>query len=127
MADVDIHKSGPVFDGRANMAIDDFVDAAEKEIADRGKEALIAADHRSFKHETGAYTSRIHVTMDRGSHVITDGGVVYGPWLEGTGSRNAPVTRFRGYHNAEEVAAKLQEEAVSIAEEILPRYISRME
>lgn len=30
---------------------------------------------------------------------VTDqGAVVYNRWLEGTGSRNFPVTSFRGYH-----------------------------
>jgi len=29
---------------------------------------------------------------------ISDNGVIYGPWLEGVGSRNA-TTRFKGYAN----------------------------
>jgi hypothetical protein len=33
---------------------------------------------------------------------------VYGPWLEGVGSRNFPVTRFRGYHAFRVAAQELK-------------------
>jgi hypothetical protein len=48
------------------------------------------------KASTGHYRRNV-VGKQRGLvGIITDSGVVYGPWLEGTGSRNK-TTRFKGY------------------------------
>jgi hypothetical protein len=44
---------------------------------------------------TGAYVSTITAGWEATDMVVTDG-TVYGPWLEGVGSRNAS-TRFKGY------------------------------
>ncbi|MGV9803926.1 hypothetical protein ACWDTP_38425, partial [Mycobacterium sp. NPDC003449] len=60
------------------------------------------------------------------SYEVNDGGVVYGPWLEGTGSRNAPVTRFRGYATFRRVKAMIDRRAPGIAQRLLRRYIGRM-
>jgi hypothetical protein len=51
--------------------------------------------------------------------VVTDTPVVYGPWLEGVGSRNAPTTRFPGYHTFQLVSQKIDGEAGSLAEDEL--------
>lgn len=46
---------------------------------------------------TGNYRRNVRpVWKDQLSALITDGGVIYGPWLEGTSSRNE-TTRFKGY------------------------------
>lgn len=54
-----------------------------------------AATHGYF--QTGHYNRSINGRMVDSMHgVLSDSGVVYGPWLEGTGSRNQ-TTRFKGY------------------------------
>jgi len=49
-----------------------------------------------FKTQTPYYATK--VTWDRAGRdrVIHDQGVIYGPWLDGSGSRNA-TSRFKGY------------------------------
>jgi hypothetical protein len=42
------------------------------------------------------YRQNIHGVAQHLNGRIDDGGVVYGPWLEGTSTRNA-TTRFKGY------------------------------
>lgn len=58
---------------------------------------------------------------------VTDhGSVVYNFWLEGIGSRNYPVTRFRGYGVWRRQRALGQARADSVARELLPHLIARL-
>ena len=46
---------------------------------------------------TGFYRAHIQITAVAGEFAeVTDSGVIYGPWLEGIGSRNS-LQGFRGY------------------------------
>jgi hypothetical protein len=71
----------------------------------------------------------VHVRREYGSHVVSDGGwsgPVYGPWLEGIGSRNAPVTRFRGYHAFRKASEALQRRIAGMGDRIFrTRYEGR--
>jgi hypothetical protein len=124
MATVNAH--GPIFDGRAELAVRDFIRAAEDEIAEEGAEDVRAELDVVLKHPTGYYRSHITDTR-RGSRVtVNDSGVIYGHWLEGTGSRNYPKTRFKGYSTFRRTTQVLQAKAVPIAERVLPQYLRRM-
>jgi hypothetical protein len=58
--------------------------------------------------------------------VVQDGGVIYGPWLEGVGSRNR-TTRFKGYFTFRRTTAQLNVRATPIAEELLHgKYLREM-
>jgi hypothetical protein len=50
----------------------------------------------------------------------------YGPWLEGVGSRNAPVTRFEGYHALAEATELTDRAAFGIAEEHVVRLVDQL-
>lgn len=78
-----------------------------------------------IQHATPYYETQIRITNQRDSVVVDDRGVVYGPWLEGVGSRNG-ATRFRGYHafrNATQIVEKL---ALPLAERAVARWIGRL-
>jgi hypothetical protein len=45
---------------------------------------------------TGKWDAAIRTEAAADYEVVTDGGIVYGHWLNGTGSRNK-TTRFKGY------------------------------
>jgi len=118
---------GPLFDGRAAAAIAHAVDEAEEEIATMG------ADHLKgdlgvppFKNPTGWYAS--HITQKRlgAAWVVQDSGVIYGPWLAGTGSRNWPVTRFRGYNHWRRLTQYLHRIAKPTTERIIARALARL-
>jgi hypothetical protein len=51
---------------------------------------------------------------------------VYGPWLAGIGSRNFPVTKFKGYDHWIVTRDKLNARKVGIGERLLRRYTGRM-
>ncbi len=99
MINISVKASGPLFNGTLERRVALAVDAAEEEIA------TMTANHLRddlgvppFKAPTGWYRS--HITpMRMGSvWIVQDSGVIYGPWLAGTGSRNA-TSRFKGYNH----------------------------
>lgn len=127
MINVRVQAHGPLFDGRLDRAIQQAVDEAEEEIATMG------ADHLKgdlgappFQNPTGWYAS--HITQKRfGSlWVVQDSGVIYGPWLAGTGSRNWPVTRFKGYNHWRRLTVYLNKIAKPVTEKIIARALARL-
>lgn len=127
MADVDITKSGPIFDGRADRAYHDFSRKVAEEVADEGQKMVTDRLHEVIRHPTGYYESHIQVQVQSElNRVITDGGIVYGSWLEGESERNR-TTRFKGYRTFRLITQELDKKSGEIAERILPRYIMRME
>ncbi|MFC5834652.1 hypothetical protein [Nonomuraea insulae] len=125
--DIDTSTSGPVFNGQARAAVTAFIDEAEEEIARRGVNIVHSELDRVLRNPTGYYEGHIQTDRTTGDSVVTDGGVIYGPWLAGVGSRNAPETRFAGYAHWRLATQRLQAEAADIAEKVLPQFIRRME
>lgn len=71
------------------------------EVTDEVSAQLLADWHtnlnQSIRRPTPYYeTQLVNQTVQPTLHKVHDRGVVYGPWLEGTSSRNR-TTRFRGY------------------------------
>ena len=62
---------------------------------------------KTTRGSTGHYrrnvSGRVETAFGEVKGVLTDGGVIYGPWLEGTSSRNM-TTRFKGYASFRKVA-----------------------
>lgn len=77
--------------------------------------------HGVIRHPTGYYESQVHAE----NTTITDGGVIYGPWLEGVGSRNR-TTRFKGYFTFRRTTQSIRAKAGEIAESIIGPYLERM-
>ncbi len=116
---------GPLFDGRARGALRDYRKAVEEALAD---DLLINIQTRLrlvLRNPTGYYQRRVRKTRATGHPRVTDSRVIYGPWLEGTGSRNV-TTSFKGYSTFRLMAQRTQRNAVRIAERIAPRYVARM-
>ncbi len=123
----DVKKRGPWFDARAGHILRKFADDAEKEIADEANERVHQRMHVHFRHPTGRYESHVRVRTRGPFHEVSDGGVVYGPWLEGVGSRNFPRTRFKGYRIFRKVGNQIERKADNIAERLLrAKYLWRL-
>lgn len=100
--------SGPFFDARAAVIMARGMFKLREAMA-KAADARVEILHRAFfKRPTPYYWTQVHAEARGSVHVVTDGGIVYGPWLEGTGSRNAPVTRFKGYRAARLTAQSLR-------------------
>ncbi len=122
---IDVDSRGPIFDGRAQAALMQYVGEVGHEVASRGEDMVTTELDHVLKHQTGHYRSSIRVVQRFGDDTITDGDIVYGPWLEGTGSRNQ-TTRFKGYSTFRRVMQRLDAQVPEIAEEFLRPYIRRM-
>lgn len=127
MTDVDVSYSGPIFDGRAREALRRLVVDMRETLADRGREMVLENLGESIRHPTGYYESRVRTEARGGLEtVITDGGVVYGPWLEGTSSRNE-TTRFKGYASFRRAADRLERDAEQLTRVDVERATREME
>ena len=73
----------------------------------------------------GTYRSGVHSIVTGLSAVITDGGVVYGPWLEGTSSRNK-TTHFKGYMSFRKTKQWLQKEARAMGDKFANMITARL-
>jgi hypothetical protein len=123
LLDVSTSRNGPLFDGRAQRLANEYVNRLERNLAEEGLNILREEMHAVFRNPTGYYESRCKVEDGR---KITDSRVVYGPWLAGVGSRNFPVTRFKGYDHWIKTRHRLNERKQGIGERLLRRYTGRM-
>ena len=119
--------SGPVFDGRAEQAARDFLDQALMDVGQQGMADVHLLLDQSIRDPTPYYETQITVERAGSDVVVHDRGVVYGPWLEGVGSRNYPVTSFAGYHSFRRAFQQLDRKAQQIAEHALPPFLTRMQ
>lgn len=124
---IEIRATGPLFDGRAERAVDEMCDDILEDVSHRAKELLDIELSRVLRNPTGYYQGRIRnerVSADTAR--IHDGGVIYGPWLAGVGSRNAPVTRFAGYDHWRIAKQRAAADAEGIADRAVARHLPRM-
>lgn len=120
-----VRKHGPIFSPERGRAIDAFLTEGTKEVGDQGVNDVQAYLGGVLKHPTGYYRSRITTNRVGHDNRVTDSGVVYGSWLEGTSSRNRS-TRFKGYTTFRRVAQRLQHKVPGIVDPLLDKYIRRL-
>jgi hypothetical protein len=145
----EIHLSGPFFNGQAEALMGAATVAARYALAERG-EALVkqiftdrirdnhgifiasitAIDATRFMEWAGRtgklYTMPVVVSDPMRESIVTTENAMYGPWLEGVGSRNL-TTRFKGYWGFREATRILEAEADAIVEEAIVPYVAAME
>jgi hypothetical protein len=121
--------NGPLFDHRARRVFDDLRDELEEEAADFTLEHIRDTFHSHFKQPTGYYESNVTIRPTASGNTVWDGGwagPVYGPWLEGVGSRNA-TTRFKGYRAFRKAANALERHIEDLGDRIFRlRYRHRL-
>jgi hypothetical protein len=123
---VTVDKRGSLFDGRAEKVVAEACDEIEKSVSMLGASMVRSRLERTLRKQTPYYRMRVVNRQDPPGWKITDQGVIYGFWLEGIGSRNAPVTRFKGYHTFRTVAQELQVRAKVIAEGIIVKFVGKL-
>ena len=102
---------GPLFKGNAGRVFKEGVKNGMQELVEKGEEFiaerarprdqmpgmfLTMNEAAPGQHSKGHYRRSISTEVKNLTGIIHDGGVVYGPWLEGISSRNQS-TRFKGY------------------------------
>jgi hypothetical protein len=120
--------SGPLWDGEAAVAVDQWLEATRKKVADEGVLMLKAFPMDKTGRARGGFEARIR-RVTRGQVEAIPGptktGVVWTPWLEGTSRRN-DTTRFKGYHLFRKTRLRLARNWRKDAQAELERYIGRM-
>lgn len=124
---IEVEFRGPLFDGRAERAMQDACADAREDIAAYAEERVLMGTSASFKTRTPYYETRIDTTrVSSEVSLVHDHGVIYGPWLEGVGSRNSPVTRFGGYHFWRDAKQAVTVRGPQIAEIAVQRRLPEM-
>jgi hypothetical protein len=109
--EVVVKASGPLFDGTASALVQRYTREGGEAVARWGEQEVQRVLEQVLRNPTGYYQSQVRVNrVSNDSFAITDGGVVYGPWLEGTSRRNAE-TRFKGYGTFRRVAKRVEQRA----------------
>lgn len=105
-----VNLTGPFFERRDEI-MRGIISDLEKETAKFGRGVVLYNLVSSIRNPTPIYWTRLFVEQNAdgiGTAIHDDYQIVYGPWLEGVGSRNAPVTRFRGYGSFRKAAQTLE-------------------
>jgi hypothetical protein len=126
MGDVEVTTSGPLFDGRYKAELRAALDDIEDAVAQQAYSNVMANLNASIRNPTPYYETQIVVQNAVTGREVNDRGIVYGPWLEGVGSRNA-TSRFKGYSSFRRAAQKTEGEAGPIAEHALRPHIARLQ
>lgn len=140
MITVTIEEHGPLLDGEAPAIIHDYLEDATWTVGQQALADVHSILDASIQNPTPYYETQIK--MERGGVegletvesdvtpvAVHDRGVIYGHWLEGDGSRNAPVTSFRGYRAFGKTATALNVangRTVQLAEAVLQKYLPRL-
>lgn len=127
----DVKLSGPVFDGRAAEWSDKLVRDLQQTVADHALVEWETDLEASIRHSTPHYQLHLRVEQRDFDVAVNDGwGVTntlpYGPWLEGVGSRNSPVTRFPGYHALRGAYESVSGQVTDLAEPIAEEFVGRV-
>lgn len=99
MIEFEVIAVGPMTDGRAEGIVADYTDTATRHLAAIAMAKTHEVLNERIQHPTPYYETQVTQEKIGFAHYVNhDRDIVYGPWLEGTGSKNYPVTTFKGYH-----------------------------
>ena len=123
-------KGGYIVHAAAQGAISDLVELGTERLDQmlRTRPAgvyLSVQEARKGKASKGHYRKNLHPMVKDLYGRIDDGNVVYGPWLEGTGSRNQ-TTRFKGYASFRRTAQFMQKQVPKILQTRIARAIREL-
>lgn len=121
---IKVRAKGPLFNGQALRAQREYFEAAKEGIAEEGVQLVRDDYDRHHRRPTGHAWSQVEVIRDP-DPMVWDGGIIYGPWLEGVSSRNK-TTRFKGYRTFRRMTQELNRRATRIANSLIPPFLQRM-
>lgn len=117
--------TGPMFDGSALKTFDRLEDELVETVADAGVTEVKSMLEGTLRKPTGFYVSQLQTERKQSDRLVTDGGVVYGPWLAGVSSRNR-TSRFKGYTHWRRSAQRLENHIDRITGPIVSRRVQEM-
>lgn len=125
-----VNLSGPIADLTAPAIIDRYASHLRHVMADEVEDRVKLHLMGVLRHDRGVYIEWTHQEDLPDRINVTDRWIVYGPWLEGVGSRVGPVgtgkwpmTRFPGYHTYRIVTQEYNLVAEDRAYQELPPFL----
>lgn len=124
---IEVDTTGPFFTGAYQTELHKHLDEAKAEVAQLGVDRIKARIGARAKDPTGYYAAHVVTDLVKpfNDQLIHDSGVRYGPWLEGTSSRNTS-TRFKGYKIFQRTRAWLRKQATPILQQKIDEFVNRM-
>ena len=117
---------GPLLTGQAPAIIRDTLKAATSDLVGEGERRVKLQLFPGHGLVTGHYRRSIHgEVLSSFNGVINDSNVVYGPWLEGVGSRNQQ-TRFKGYAMFRRATQQLEKIKGAVVQKRVSQAIRRL-
>ena len=96
-----------------------------EELAEESQDTWVDTLQRSIRLPTPYYWTQIDIRqISPTRYEVHDHDIVYGPWLEGTGSRNSPNSIFPGYWSLARAKVTMERRRGGIARRILREYRS---
>lgn len=120
--------TGPFFEGNRTAIMNEICAEIEKDLAAVGYAQVKTNLVTFIRKPTPYYWTKTEVRGNPSGPGLSiwDSYIIYGPWLEGVGSRNFPKTRFRGYSSFRLAARALEVKAAMIAERAIGRKIGKL-
>ena len=126
---VDCRVEGPLANGEAEKAAQDWATNTTQAIGDKGVELLRAFPMNKTGRARGGFQRALKTVRKSATQVDIPGpsqrGVVFSPWLEGTSQRNQSA-HFKGYHLFRKARTQLNKLAPDIAQKELDKVLPRM-
>jgi len=132
--------TGPVFDGRVEEEVERYCQQVTMAVAEEAAARIKAYLPEQYKYlghhggnlkknpvprNAGYYAAQVNAKETPEGALVSDDGVVYGPWLEGASEQNS-ARRFPGYAAFRVVNQTIDHDSAGIAEDELPPYIVAM-
>lgn len=117
--------NGPIVEGTADRIVNDHLHNITELVAEEGIKLVRTHLDSKLRRPTGRYLRSLRVVTDTRGTAFTDGGVIYGPWLEGVANRNRR-SRFKGYAAFRRAAQQLDGDVERVAAPETRRMIDRL-
>lgn len=126
---LEVDTNGPFFTGAYQKELMQALDDAKKDVAELGMNRIEDRVSARSKNSRGGYAGSLRTEIvkpfnDQRIHLAYPA-VVYGPWIEGTSSRNN-TTRFRGYKVFRLTKNWLRKQATPLMQEKIDDFVARM-
>ena len=123
MATVTIN--GPFFDDRNPAAMRQLEDDGLNRLGGQGLANVHTLLDGALQNPTPYYETQLMTERQGSDQIVHDRGIIYGPWLEGVGSRNA-TTRFKGYHHFRIATQQLEVQAEQLLGPLVDQAVGRL-
>ncbi|RSN26497.1 hypothetical protein DMC63_01285 [Streptomyces sp. WAC 05977] len=117
--------SGPFFDERNPAAMQQLEDDGLTRLGGQALANVHTLLDTSLRNPTPYYETQLMTERQGDTQFAHDRDIIYGPWLEGVGSRNA-TTRFKGYHHWRLATQQLEAQADQLLVPLVDQAVGRL-